>query len=191
MTTTHYIIIIFSLVLVAACSPKAATKVSTTPPEEVKVEKPRPVEPPKTGAFEKDLKPVEPVLIVSLKRDPCYGKCQAFELKLYDDGIVKYNGMSHVEKRGYYSAYIGKTAIVNIQDKAEEIGFFILASQYPAPGTPQLYDIPQSTTYVKTGSLEHMVKNRHDSPPALYKFEQYIEEQLMNVNWKPIPREEF
>jgi len=150
-----------------------------------------PVEPVRKGAFEKNTIPAAPVVVAGLKREPCYGKCPAFEVKLYSDGLVKYHGIAHVEKLGYYSATTSKAAIVNIQTKAEAIGYFELSQLYPKAGQQQIYDVPQTTTFVKIDQRENRITNRHDSPPTLYKFEKYMEEQLEGLNWTAISQEEF
>lgn len=210
----NIIIFVLGLFFFAACSPKVTLpdrkpkwetnttqkKTSTTKEEIIPTTKQEiteapeatePVEPVRKGAFEKNTVPAAPVVVAGLKREPCYGKCPAYEFKIYSDGLVKYHGISHVEKLGYYSAIVSKVAIVNIQSQAETIGYFWLDQQYPKAGQAQIYDVPQTTSFVKIDEYENRITNRHDSPPALYKFEQYMDEQLEGLNWIPISREEF
>jgi len=191
--------IIFSL-LSAACSPKTSTQLKerqpqwevTTPAEIVGEEtEDVPEEPVKQGEFEKNTVPAAPIVVVGLKREACYGKCPAFELKLYNDGTIKYYGKANVENIGYFIAHAGKETIVDIQTRAETMGYFGLNAQYPASGKPQIYDMPETTTFVKIDNKEHRISNRHNSPPALFKFENYIESLIENLNWKPIRYEEF
>jgi len=141
--------------------------------------------------FEKNTVPAAPIVVVGLKRDACYGKCPAFELKLYNDGTMKYYGKANVQNIGYFIAYTGKETVVDIQARAEAIGYFGLNSQYPSSGKPQIYDLPQTTTFVKIDKREHRIANRHDSPSTLFKFENYIESLVENLDWKPIRYEEF
>lgn len=202
------------LMLLSACSPKVSTQLperkpkwetpQTTKTEATEVtelpkkpeiseepEETTPPEPVRQGAFEVNTIPAAPMVVAGLKREPCYGKCPSYEVKLYDDGTIKYNGKAHVKNIGYYIAYTSKQAIVNIQTKAEEIGYFGLQRQYPASGRPQIYDVPQVTTFIKIGDKEHRITNRHDGPSTLFKLEDYIEKQLEGLNWKPIRYDEF
>jgi len=205
------------LMLLAACSPKVSTqlpdrKPKWETPQETQTEvtevtelpelpkKPEileepeetaPPEPVRQGAFEVNTIPAAPIVVAGLKREPCYGKCPSYEVKLYDDGTIKYNGKANVKNIGYYIAYTSKQAIVNIQTKAEEIGYFGMKKQYPASGQPQIYDVPQVTTFIKIGDKEHRITNRHDGPAVLFKLEDYIEQQLENLDWKPIRYDEF
>jgi len=194
---------IFAL-LSTACSPKTSTKLNDRQPQwenKIPVEVPVevleeeteeiPEEPIKKGQFEKNTIPAAPVVVVGLKREACYGKCPAFELKLYNDGTIKYHGKANVQNLGYFIAYTGKETVVDVQTKAETIGYFGLNSQYPSSGKPQIYDMPQTTTFVKIDNKEHRITNRHDSPAALFKFENYIESLLENLTWKPIRYDEF
>lgn len=188
------------LLFFAACSPKTSTTLNDRQPQwetqtpvevpEEEVEK-MPEEPVKKGEFEKNTVPTAPVVVVGLKREACYGKCPAFELKLYNDGTIKYYGKANVDNIGYFIAHAGKETIVDIQTRAETMGYFGLSGQYPLSGKPQIYDMPQTTTFVKIDNREHRITNRHDSPPALFKFENYIESLVENLNWKPIRYEEF
>ncbi len=208
----NILIFITGLLLCSACSPKVSTQLPERKPrwesttkekavEEKTVEEEtitetsgetiEPPEPVRQGEFEKHTVPAAPVVVAGLKREPCYGKCPAFELKLYSDGMVKYHGIAHTEPLGYHSAHVGMEAIVNIQARAEAIGYFALNQQYPSTGKPQIYDVPSTTTFIKTDHQQNRIINRHDSPPDLYKFEQYIEAQFKDLNWQTIKREEF
>lgn len=208
----NILIFVIALLLWSACSPKVSTRLPDRKPrwesiiieekeEEKTVEEEtitetsgetvEPPEPVRQGEFEKHTIPVAPTVVAGLKREPCYGKCPAFELKLYSDGTVKYHGIAHTKPLGYHSAYVGMEAIVNIQSKAEAIGYFTLSQQYPTIGKPQIYDVPSTTTFIKTDLQQNRIVNRHDSPPDLYKFEKYIETQFKDLNWQAIKREEF
>jgi len=195
----NWIVLIIVLLLFAACSPKTSTTLTDrqpqweteTPVEAPKVEEESPKETVKKGEFEKNVVPAAPVVVVGLKREACYGKCPAFELKLYSDGTIKYHGKSYVKNIGYFMAYTGKEMVLDIQTRAETMGYFGLNSQYPSSDKSQIYDLPQTTTFVKIDNREHRITNRHDSPPALFKFENYIESLIENLNWKPIRYEEF
>ncbi len=196
----NWIVLTIVLLFFVACSPKTSTTLSAPQPQwetQTPVEVPEeevekvPEEPIKKGEFEKNTVPAAPVVVVGLKREACYGKCPAFELKLYNDGTIKYYGKANVENIGYFIAHAGKETIVDIQTRAETMGYFGLNSQYPASGKPQIYDMPQTTTFVKIDNREHRIANRHDSPPALFKFENYIESLVENLNWKPIRYDEF
>jgi len=199
------------LMLLSACSPKVSTQLperkpkwetpQTTKTEVTELpeipeipeapEEATPPEPVRQGAFEVNAIPAAPMVVVGLKREPCYGRCPSYEVKLYDDGTIKYNGKAHVKNIGYYIAYTSKQAIVNIQTKAEEIGYFGMKRQYPASGQPQMYDVPQVTTFIKISDREHRITNRHEGPSALFKLEDYIEQQLENLDWKSIRYDEF
>jgi len=199
----YCLLFIVLVVLSSACSPKVSTKLPEAKPQEQpqwdinqepeeitelpeKPEETTTSEPERKGAFEVNTVPAAPIVVAALKREPCYGKCPAFDIELYDDGTVKYNGKAYVKKLGRYTAYLSKQAIVNIQMKAEEIGYFSMDKQYPPNHQAQIYDIPKTTTFIKIGDKEHRITNRHGSPSALFKFENYIEEQLQDLDWQPV-----
>jgi len=200
----NWIAPIIIISLFAACSPKTSTTLNAPQPQwETKTPVETPIEvseesteevseePVKKGQFEKNVIAAAPIVVVGLKREACYGKCPAFELKLYNDGTIKYHGKSNVKNLGYFIAYAGKETVVDIQTKAETMGYFGLNSQYPPSGKPQIYDMPQTTTFVKVDNKEHRITNRHDSPAALFKFENHIESVVENLDWKPIRYDEF
>ena len=47
----------------------------------------------------------------------CLGKCPVFDLYVYDDGKVTYNGIKNVEKKGIHAFKISKSELKKIQNE--------------------------------------------------------------------------
>ncbi|MEQ6123093.1 DUF6438 domain-containing protein [Pseudotenacibaculum sp. MALMAid0570] len=55
----------------------------------------------------------EPYIQLTKKR--CFGKCPVYDLFIYRDGLVKYNGIDHVSKKGRHQFKISKDKLVEIE----------------------------------------------------------------------------
>ena len=71
-------------------------------------------------------------LIASLERTPCYGKCPIYEIRVYENGIVLYNGKKFTEKEGCYYRRISKREVKGIQALFVSEGFSDLNNMYPS-----------------------------------------------------------
>lgn len=138
-----------------------------------------------TIAVLEEPEPVEPVVMSSLERKPCYGKCPSFEVKIYDDGLVIYRGKQYVKRLGYYEAQMDSTTLAKIVTRANEVNFFKYQDTYPAHG-PIITDVPTTITYMKLGEQTKTINNHHSSPVSLRRFEKFIEATLEELEWKSV-----
>lgn len=131
----------------------------------------------------REVKPGTTVLVASLRRTPCYGKCPAYELRFLSNGVVTYEGTAHVERLGLYESFVNLSVLREIQQKARDAGFFQLADRYPTDGSP-IVDFPNTITFVRSGRLEKSVTNNHQAPEALQAFEQYLDGIGEQLTWR-------
>ena len=166
--------------LLMACSPRTGKQLAEKPPavpsEEI-------LEPVHEVEVEEEAPDPLPELILSFRRMPCYGKCPSYEVKLYSDGKLDYQGEEHVKWIGNFTTQISQDLIFNIYERAANANFFALSDKYP-PTAPMLTDLPQTITYLKQGELEQQIVNNYEAPPALLEFEQYLENLFENQSWK-------
>ncbi len=129
---------------------------------------------------------VPPRLLVSIERKPCYGKCPAFLLSIYDNGHATYQGIAHTPTIGHYSTKINKEMILKIQEQADSIRYFELQNTYPPYGAI-IADVPTTFTYVKFNLEENAIENHHNAPPVLFHFEAMLEELINELTWEKTP----
>jgi Domain of unknown function (DUF6438) len=128
---------------------------------------------------------IDPNVIVSLKRSPCFGKCPAFEMQLFADGKAVYNGGSNVELVGRYETEVSPEFTKMILAQAQSIKFMGLKNRYPE-GDMQISDVPTSYSYIRIGNEGKLVVNNHDAPVQLIEFERFVEAQFNNLKWQKV-----
>lgn len=124
-------------------------------------------------------------ILASIKKTACYGKCPAFEAKLFSNGILLYEGREHTELLGLHEAYLEQEQIDELIARATEADFFDLATFYPEEGK-KLADLPETHTYLKIGDREKEIVNNHNAPLGLRQFEQYFNDLIEELEWSPI-----
>ncbi len=125
------------------------------------------------------------VLVASLLRTPCYGKCPQYEIRLYASGYATFEGMAHVEHLGQFEARVDPQIIENLIIKAIDINYIGLSDSYPVKGKG-IEDFPLCVTGLFTGNRQKIIYNRNDAPKELVSYEEYFDELFEEINWKKI-----
>lgn len=183
MKNTILIILLLSTTLIS-CSQKNVDKTTTA-----KIEKAKTVTPIKSDIDSKGESeipiPVTPtvLLMAKINRTPCYGKCPVFTIELFDNGVVKYNGVAFVDKKGIFTAKVTPAFIANIQSKALSIKYLSLENKYPiAPVV--IADLPTTTTFIRIGEEGKQITNNFDAPRDLIDFENWLEHEFEKLDWQ-------
>lgn len=188
----YYFCLIFIYLLINACSPKKAKVLSETTQVQVDsvfVEKDTVEVVTIDSTLIEDTvaiippEPVIPSVMAKLQRKACFGKCPVFELRIYEDGLVIYNGKNHVPRVGWHEAQLDSSAVQYLQKRANDIGFFEMKPTYPPYGQV-ISDVPTTITYIKKAEQEKTIINHHSSPVRLQRFERYIDTLMDTLSWK-------
>lgn len=117
---------------------------------------------------------LKPVLLASIERTACYGKCPMYKATFMDNGQVMYVGRRFVEKIGTYSTLLEPNEIELIKKKAEELKYFELDDLYPTI----VSDFPSCITEVQINGNSKRVVNRQNPPQNLKSFEKFLDSLL-------------
>jgi hypothetical protein len=171
--------------LVIACAKKTSpttTQIAPPPPPPPSLGDAPPPPKPTTKAvgIPKD---VDPNLVVSLRRSPCFGKCPAFSYELFADGKVAYMGYSNVTRMGAHTTKVDEAFIKRVTDKALSIKYLSLSEKYPI-GDVAISDVPTVTTYIRIGNDGKKIANNYDAPKELSAFEEWLEIQFDGLKWE-------
>lgn len=107
--------------------------------------------------------PQKATVVANIKKTSCYGVCPVFEIKVFSNGLVLYDGKKHTPRLGLHEAYLLKSEIDELIAQADTIHFFQLASAYPLEGK-SLIDLPSTIIYLKKESLEKEIINNYGAP---------------------------
>jgi hypothetical protein len=125
------------------------------------------------------------LLVASLERTTCYGKCPYYKINVYINGVVTLEGKRNVEHIGLYRANISTRKVFQLLEKAYQVDYMNLANKYPERGIG-LIDFPTCITYVKINKEEKIIYNRNDSPRQLLDYEQFFDSIFEDVKWEKL-----
>ncbi|MEO1437530.1 MAG: DUF6438 domain-containing protein [Bacteroidota bacterium] len=181
---------ICSILLLSSCSRTSSSNARKSngkqEPKEVPVFK---EEEPKV-TFSRVDDPVEkldipPKLLAKFMQEGCYGKCPEFSLEIFTDGSVHFSGIANTSLIGEYRSEVSKSVLVEFLTLADQIGFYNLADRYPATWQKEMAEFPVLTSFIQYQGRRHTVRNRHDSPVGLIRFEQFIKQSFLDLDWSP------
>lgn len=127
----------------------------------------------------------ESLLVASIERTTCYGKCPYYEAKVYSNGLVIYHGKKDVALLGKHQAIIPPEKLEALNQKAKTIGYFDLNDKYPLKGLG-IIDFPVCITSLQTENQKKIIYNRNDSPQSLVEYQEFFDETLEALEWTKI-----
>ncbi len=123
------------------------------------------------------------LLVATMERTTCYGKCPYYKIWIYSNGVLVYHGKNHVDKLGLFQTQVSPRKVYQILEKAYQIDFFGLNEKYPEQGLGIL-DFPTCITYLKINGQEKTIYNRNNSPVSLVNLEELIDRVADEARWQ-------
>ena len=103
--------------------------------------------------------------LITMQRTACYGTCPQYEISIYANGLIKYNGKAFVDRLSCFQSLLNSRIIIDITLYLESINFFQLDTAYLSAIT----DIPSVITEVNFNNKTHKVVDRLNGPQELKK----------------------
>ncbi len=126
------------------------------------------------------------VLLASLQRLPCYGKCPHYEIRLYASGYATYEGKAYTPRFGKYEARLDSAKVITAwQQKVAEVDYFNFEIQYPI-GSRGIKDFPLTVTSVRKNNQKKVIYNRNDAPAKLVEYEKFFDQLFEEASWKAL-----
>ena len=118
---------------------------------------------------------------IIMERTACYGTCPQYEISIYRNGLIQYNGTAFVDRLSCFQSFLHASIIIDIQLYLESINFFQLDTAYLSP----LTDLPSVITEVKLNNKTHKVVDRLNGPIELKYIYSLIDSAYVSViEWK-------
>lgn len=124
------------------------------------------------------------VPFLSMKRTPCYGKCPAYLVDIYENGQVIFNGRSFVDYIGEHTGIISTDDVQKIKDKITAINFFELNDKYDSNVT----DFPSCIIDVNMAGKTKSILDRVGGPKELKELETLIHDLVLNSSLTKIEK---
>lgn len=127
--------------------------------------------------------PTNSQVIISLQRTTCFGTCPSYEITIYENGTVVYEGRDFVGAIGTRKTNIGEEKVQQLVAKIESIGYFSLQDNYvEVMATCN----SSAITYVKIGEKEKRISHYNgdfNAPGELFSVEEAIDEMVNSRQW--------
>ncbi len=109
------------------------------------------------------------------QKSACFGFCPTYNFIVYQNGMIKYNGVQHIEPLGSRYDLISENWWKEVALQIQKINFFELANVYPLDEKMYIPDLPNTIIIVKDLGKRKSITDNHDAPKALKDFEFFLE----------------
>ncbi|HEX5624475.1 MAG TPA: DUF6438 domain-containing protein [Saprospiraceae bacterium] len=117
------------------------------------------------------------------QRSACFGFCPTFSYTVYQNGMIKYDGIQHVEWIGTRYGLVTEDWWKLVQDEINKARFFELQSVYPVEKELYIPDLPNTIVIVKEYGMRKQVTDNHHAPKELKDFEIFLEAHFQKVTF--------
>lgn len=126
---------------------------------------------------------------ITLARAPCYGTCPVYELRVYTDGTVEYDGKAHVAQTGGARASVDPEAVQALVAEFQRAGFGDFAERYTFGETAcgwYASDLPVLTLTLRGEGVTKRVEldpGCADAPPAVLRLGRAVDALAGSDRW--------
>lgn len=124
-----------------------------------------------------------PAFELSLTRDPCFGTCPAYTVRVDGAGRVSWQGVRFVQKEGAASARVDAATVARLRAAVRAANVFALKDEYLAM---PVSDLPYSKIEVRDGARRKTIRayaGDPNLPAALVKLAERIDRELGTRRW--------
>ena len=130
---------------------------------------------------------LDTVLLASIERTPCFGKCATYKISIYQNGYVIYEGKQNVKNIGMFSTRLAKEDVENIKIYILQNKILDLDDKYV---NPRIADYPSTFTEANLdGKYKHITETDPRSPEQLKAYQKFLDSFFSEeTNWIPLSR---
>jgi len=126
--------------------------------------------------------------VITLRRTECFGSCPVYEVTIYGDGFVVYEGREHVRVQGVQHTKIAPADVSALIQAFREADYFNLQNEYRtiknADGTEtHVTDMPTVYTSITLKGRHKEVEDYVGAPGKLKELEQKIDDASGSKHW--------
>lgn len=119
---------------------------------------------------------------IEMKKDPCFGFCPVYSVRIDGSGAAWFSGDRNVEKTGSWQRQLSREETVGLFKAFEKSGFWNFEEEY----TAQVSDLPTVWLTFNHQGLTKTVKDYYGAPAELKALEALIEELAeTRQGWEP------
>ena len=124
-------------------------------------------------------------LVAAYRKTSCFGVCPAYEVQIFDDGLVTWNGIMNTGTPGKARKQMDKSEVTKVQEKAALTNFFSMNDHYP---DYPIVDASATIIYMSGNTKEKQVTAITGAPKGFYDLEQHFKELIATNGWLIEPK---
>lgn len=115
-------------------------------------------------------------IVITIKREVCFGSCPVYSAQIYEDGTVVYVGEAFVKVEGERRHRITEDRVRELIKAFERINYFSLKDRYAVDENGQsVTDQPTTTTSISLNGKYKKVVDYYCAPKELVALEDLID----------------
>ena len=118
--------------------------------------------------------------VLGLYKGACSGKCSVYNLDIYKNRYVVYEGIMNVENYGLYAKKITAEEYNALIAEFDKEDFYSFENQYPIPST----ELPTITMLYNKAKLSKSIKGSIDRPQKLLALQRVLEKLAKSDGFK-------
>lgn len=134
-----------------------------------------------------DIKTPEPKniqdVVITLERTACFGTCPIYQLTVYGNGLVVYEGIRFVRVEGKRTTIIDEERVRQLVNEFRRIDYFSMENSYEELHATDMPSVISSITIDgRTKAIRHYHGDRN-APKKLTELENRIDEIINSGQW--------
>lgn len=110
-------------------------------------------------------------VVFSLKKGPCFGKCSVYNLDIYKNNYVVYEGIMNVEKYGIYAKKMKKNEVLALKTAFDNEKFYSFDDHYPIQNS----ELPTIVISYNKAKAQKTITGSLDRPQTILSLQRSLE----------------
>jgi hypothetical protein len=119
-------------------------------------------------------------LVLSITTTPCFGKCPIYELSVFSNREVFFNGIRFTDIEGQQHGVLSQAQYDSIIEQANRAKLLEAKSEYD---NPAITDLATTNHEFLQNGKKATIKARYDVPKEIQDFVQFAYEMTSHVKW--------
>lgn len=111
-------------------------------------------------------------LLISMKKESCFGDCPAYTFNLYDGGYCEFIGVSNTYKQGKHALTLSKEKFKEVKTAFKEADVFQYEDYYES----NIPDLPTVVLSYHEGDRSKTITGKRERPDAVHKLQFRLEQ---------------
>jgi hypothetical protein len=122
------------------------------------------------------------ILLASIERTPCFGKCPVYKTTIFQSGYVLYEGKQNVKNIGLFSTWLDKSKVDEIKNFILQNKILDMNDQYK---NPHIADYPGTITEANLNNkYRHILEMDPQAPKEIKDFQKFLDSFFSDeTNW--------